>query len=29
MVDKNGIIWNGDQPVGIWGVNGGEMRSTR
>ena len=27
MVDKNGIIWNGGHPVGIWGVNGGEMRS--
>lgn len=24
MVDKNGIIWRGEQPVGIWGVNGGE-----
>jgi hypothetical protein len=22
MVDENGIIWDGDRPVGIWGVNG-------
>ena len=25
MVDENGIIWRGDQPVGVWGVNGGEV----
>ena len=24
MVDKNGTIWRGQQPVGVWGVNGGE-----
>jgi hypothetical protein len=23
-VDKNGTIWRGQQPVGVWGVNGGE-----
>lgn len=22
-VDKNGVIWDGGRPVGIWGVNGG------
>lgn len=25
MVDENSIIWSGDTPVGIWGVEGGEM----
>ena len=24
MVDKNGTIWRGQHPVGVWGVNGGE-----
>lgn len=24
MVDKNGTIWRAHQPVGVWGVNGGE-----
>lgn len=24
MVDENGTIWRGQQPVGVWGVNGGE-----
>ncbi len=24
MVDKNGTIWRGRQPLGVWGVNGGE-----
>lgn len=23
MVDENGIIWRGEQPVGVWGVKGG------
>ena len=27
MVDKNGIIWDSGKPVGIWGINGSEMRS--
>ena len=24
MVDKHGTIWRGEQPMGVWGVNGGE-----
>ena len=27
-VDKNGIIWDRGKPIGIWGVNGDDMRST-
>jgi hypothetical protein len=26
MVDKNGIIWDGNHPVGIWGVDGDKIR---
>ena len=29
MVDKHGIIWEGGRPVGLWGVNGGEMGGFR
>ncbi|MFZ1934170.1 MAG: hypothetical protein WCB27_09605 [Thermoguttaceae bacterium] len=25
MVDKKGIIWYQRKPVGIWGIDGGEM----
>jgi formylglycine-generating enzyme required for sulfatase activity len=25
MVDEHGIIWDGERPVGIWGVNGSPM----
>jgi hypothetical protein len=24
MVDENSMIWRGEQPVGVWDVNGGE-----
>lgn len=26
MVDKNGVIWDGNHPVGIWGVDGDRVR---
>jgi hypothetical protein len=25
MVDKNSVIWDGDRPVGIWGIDGHEI----
>lgn len=28
MVDKNGTIWREQQPIGLWGVNGGEPADT-
>ena len=28
-VDRHGVIWEGDRPVGIWGVNGDIGRRTR
>jgi len=29
MVDKNGTIWRGEEPVGVWGVDGGEPAVVR
>jgi hypothetical protein len=28
-VDENGIIWDGKVPVGVWGIDAGEMMDGR